>query len=250
MGGDPGNMSRLSEPAWGARRYGGERHARPVRVSETRRRSGPAPKPDAAARIALVDRIANGKSSVGIDVSQFKINPGREDAPSAQAMFATGQRLREQYLGYMKDLAATDAGFRLLSDLDKSAHKTVIKFDFKGSDNHTRSDGTGGATNGKGEAPTIIMNPNQLTFQDLKGHSDAPWMSERPKYGFYHELVHAWHISRGTQATGLTGETRNAEWQAVGFGKYADKDVNENAIRRAMGKAERPDYNGYAPPRP
>lgn len=250
MSTDPGPMALLSLAfaPLGARLT---RRARPpVRVAEAKGRAGskaPAP-PDPAAVKALIDRIETGKSSVSIDLAYFKVTPGREDSESGKALIARGQSLRKEYLGYMKELAATPLGFKLLSDLDGSKHKTVLQFDLKSGDNHTKSAGVD-ATNKKGEAATIIMNPNHTYFDDNQGRRDLPWMTERQKYGYYHELVHAWRITNGTQATGRGPHgVRNAEWQATGLGPYASEPVSDNAVRRAMGKAERPEYNGHPYP--
>jgi hypothetical protein len=241
MGGDPGNLGRLSEPAFGSVRH--ERHARPVRVSETRRSTpGRTPsktpaQPTAADRAALVNRMMARMS-----FKYFEIGKGREHSEEAQKLYARGEKIKVEYEGYLKDLAATPVGYRLLSDLDKSKHQTAIEFDLR-KDSSTTSEGA---------APTITLNPTKTHFPDSKGLTDAPWTSERPKYGFYHELVHAWHTVNGTTAGGtrVDPDTANYEWQAVGLGPYASNEISENAIRRAMGKAERPEYGGKTYPKP
>lgn len=250
MGGDPGNLGRLSEPAFGSIRY--EHRARPVRVSDTPRRStpgnspgkapGPAPAtPTAADRAELVKRMMARMS-----FDYFKIAPGREDSKPAQELYKRGQDIKVEYEGYLKELAATPVGYRLLSDLDKSKHQTVIKFDLT-RDSFTESKGMGAISGGA--PPTVTLNPTKQSFPDRQG-TGAPWTTERPKYGFYHELVHAWHTTNGTVATGRTADTDNNEWQAVGLGPYAKNEVSENAIRRALGKAERPEYGMVAYPKP
>lgn len=244
MGGDPGHLGRLNGLGWPPL---GGRRAKPVRVSETKRpasartRALPAPSPGAQA--ALVDRILKGQSKVGIDVSSFTPNPAVKDTDIGRERLATGARFKAQYEGYLKELAATPVGFKLLSDLDQSKHKTTIVFDLKGKNQTSNPNGIDATDKKKGDAPTITMNPSLKFFDDNKGRRDQPWMSEREKYGFYHELVHAWHITRGTQATGSHKGVDNSEWQATGYGPHADRDVNENAIRRAFKKAERPSYN-------
>jgi hypothetical protein len=37
-------------------------------------------------------------------------------------------------------------------------------------------------------------------------------------------------------------DTRNSEWQATGLGPWAKDPISDNAIRRQMNKAERPEY--------
>lgn len=245
MGGDPGPLARLNGPGWVPL---GGRRPRPTRVAEGKRspsaKTPPLRAPSQAAQAALVDRILKGQSKVGIDVSSFTPNPAVADTDSGRERLATGARFKAQYEGYLKELAATPVGFKLLSDLDKSKHKTTIVFDLKANGNHTSNpNGMDAVDKKKGDAPTILMNPTLTHFDDNKGRRDQPWMSEREKYGFYHELVHAWHITRGTQATGSHKGVSMSEWQATGYGPHADRDLNENAIRKAFGKAERPTYN-------
>jgi Effector protein len=245
VGGDPGQLARLEGPAWVPL---GGRRPRPTRVSEAKRppsaKTPPLPTPSPAAQAALVDRILKGQSKIGIDVSSFTPNPAVADTDIGRERKATGDRFKAQYEGYLKELAATPVGFKLLSELDQSKHKTTIVFDLTDKGNHTSNpNGIDAADKKKGDAPTIQMNPNVTHFNDNKGRTDQPWMSEREKYGFYHELVHAWHITRGTQATGSHNGVSNSEWQATGFGPHADPQVNENAIRKAFGKAVRPTYN-------
>lgn len=83
------------------------------------------------------------------------------------------------------------------------------------------------------------MNPALTSFK-LPGEKEQPWMTERVRYGMYHELVHAWHGVHGTIARGDHNRELNAEWQAVGLGQWASAPISENAIRRQMGKEERP----------
>ena len=235
--GDPGDLNRLNDPAWLARVAGSGfvRKRPPVRVADVETKQ---PAKNEAARKELMARITAGTSKIGFDLSQFKVAPARANEPSAKDLVATGQALHKQYLAFLEDLSKTPAGFQLLSDLEKSGFKTQIAFDFKG-DNRTINQGTG-AWDGKGADPTIMMNPNLKSFAE--GRPEQPWMTERQKYGFYHELVHAWHVSRGTMATGRHNDTRNSEWQVVGLGPYAKNPISENVIRSQMGKAPRPEY--------
>jgi NleD-like pathogen effector protein (putative zinc metallopeptidase) len=252
MGGDPGSLGRLTEPAFGSTRY--EHRARPVRVSDTPRRSTPgrtpakAPPPPVKATPAEREALAL-RMAARMSFDYFKIGEGREDSKPAQDLYRRGQDIKVEYEGYLKDLAKTDVGYRLLSDLDKSKYQTAIQFSLV-VDSKTTSQGTGTASGGA--APTITLNPTKTHFPDSKGKTDAPWSSERPKYGFYHELVHAWHTVNGTTSTKarVDPDTADYEWQAVGLGPYAGNDISENAIRRAMGKAERPEYGGKAYPKP
>jgi hypothetical protein len=245
VGGDPGHIARLSPPDWPPLARRARREVRVAQAKRTTPAKIPAlPAPTPAAQAALLDRIAKGTSKVAIDVSSFTPSPAVKDSEAGRERLATGAAFEKQYLAYLKELAATPVGFKLLSDLDQAKHKTTIVFDLKAAGNQTTNpDAQAATTKGKGDAPTVTMNPSKKNFDDNQGRRDLPWMTEREKYGFYHELVHAWHITRGTQATGSHNGVANSEWQAVGFGKHADAQVNENAIRRAFGKAERPTYN-------
>jgi hypothetical protein len=158
----------------------------------------------------------------------------------------TKERLRRETMGYLNDLAHTEAGFKLLSDLDasplttslRSSRQTYNWTDFAPdvAKTYARPDGTPGP----GAAPRIAMNPTLTSFA-LPGEQEQPWMTERVRYGLYHELVHAWHGTRGTIAPGQHKGQWNAEWQAIGLGPWANDPVSENAIRRQMGKELRPE---------
>jgi hypothetical protein len=160
------------------------------------------------------------------------------------------EELRRQSMRYLDDLAHTDAGFRLLSDLDQASHDVYIGR-WQGPRNETNlSDkdlanaylGVDGKP-GSGGSVAIRMNP-QLTTYALSPETEKPWMTERVQYGLYHELVHAWHATRGTLARDDHNGRPKAEFQAAGLGPWASEQVSENAIRRQMGKAERPDIDG------
>jgi hypothetical protein len=246
VGGDPGAFKALTRPSWPD--FGGRRGAsRQVRVAQAAKRAAktkPLPVPTAQAQAALLDKIAKGQSNLRIDISKWTPNPAVKDTDTGREVLATGAKFQAQYMGYLKELAATPVGFKLMTELDQAKHKTTIVFDLKQLNNHTTSPVAANAVDKtKGDTPTILMNPNLTTFQDLTGRRDVPWMTEREKYGFYHEMVHAWHVSHGTQATGSHQGVDNSEWQATGFGPKADPQISDNAIRRAFGKAERPHYN-------
>jgi hypothetical protein len=52
--------------------------------------------------------------------------------------------------------------------------------------------------------------------------------------------------SRPTGPAGPHG-VRNSEWQVAGLGPYEKEPVSDNAVRRALKKDERPEYNGHPP---
>lgn len=175
----------------------------------------------------LMDRIASGRSGIAF-------------APNASKEF------RDARMADLRELAQTPAGFKMMSDLDASRFKTTIE---RGTgegnsgqlampDSYLKPDGTPG----KGFGITIKINPDVPTF-DWPGET-KPWMTERPKYGLYHEMVHAWHSVHGTAAPGKHQDEDNVEWQATGFGPYASASVSDNIIREQMGKEKRPGYKG------
>jgi hypothetical protein len=51
----------------------------------------------------------------------------------------------------------------------------------------------------------------------------------------FHELVHAFHIERGTLARGKLAENWNAEHQAIGIGEFAWEAVSENRYLENFG---------------
>jgi NleD-like pathogen effector protein (putative zinc metallopeptidase) len=176
----------------------------------------------------LLDRIATGRSQLTF-------------APTSMPAF------RDRRMEDLKELAQTPAGFKLLSDLDASPFKTTLvrgTADSNGAqlampNSYLKPDGTPGP----GFGATVRINPVVTTYAD-PGQKEEPWMTERQKYGFYHELVHAWHSVNGTSAPGDHQGVYNTEWQATGFGPYASAVVSDNIIRQQMGKGERPHYSG------
>lgn len=196
---------------------------------------------------ALLGRIESGRSKI-------RVFPGWND-PAFNAPRADWkehqEKLKKESMRYFEDLARTEVGFKLLSDLDASPHTfEIISWDGPNNDTtfsernfrdaYIRPDGTPG----KGDRATIKINASLTTFADVaKGETEQPWMSERVKYGLYHELVHAWHGSRGTLARDDHNKVPNAEWQAVGLGPFASEPITENAIRQQVGKELRPEVN-------
>lgn len=194
--------------------------------------------------VALLERIDSGRSKI-------RVYPGWNDpAFGPRTDWKEHQeKLKKESMRIFEDLARTEVGFKLLSDLDASPHTfeivpwggprnetTFSERNFR--EAYTRPDGTPG----KGDRATIKINGALSSFAE--GRPEQPWMTERVKYGLYHELVHAWHGSRGTVARGDHNRVPNAEWQAVGLGPFASAPITENAIRQQMGKAHRPEADG------
>jgi hypothetical protein len=207
---------------------------------------------------ALIDKIASGKSQLSIDTS-----PIAQGSPQGGVVGAIdraeGERFKKQQLEYLKELARTEVGLKLLTDLDASPLKTTIQPGSAGANETSYADrdaasyqDAANTVKGPGSAVTIGMNPHLTSYQD-PGEAEQPWMTERQKYGLYHELVHAWHAVNGTRAQGehdgtdvrdgSTRSLRNAEFQAMGMGPWHDQPVSEVTIRQQMGKPARPHYD-------
>jgi len=207
---------------------------------------------------ALIERITSGKSQLTIDTSS--IAQGSPQVGVVGAIDAAeGERFKKQQIEYLKELAKTEVGLKLLSDLDASPFKTTIQPGTGGSNETSYADRAAASyqdaantVKGAGSAVTISMNPHIDSYAD-PGEAEAPWMTERQKYGLYHELVHAWHAVQGQRADGehngtdvrdgSTRSLRNAEFQAMGMGPWHDQPVSEVTIRAQMGKPARPHYD-------
>jgi len=213
-------------------------------------------------------RIEAGQSQVKFDDSGFfkdaKGNPiSLKDQPVEylKAMNRADD-FREQYMGHLAELVKTPAGLQLLEQLDHSKHSTTIALS---DNNHVDAadwknahvDKRGRA--GKGSDTVVGIDPAATTWpaRDETCNSDhvEPWTQDRSRFGFYHELVHAYFYNRGEGAigghnhsacAGMQWNIPNWEWQAVGLGPYARNDVSENTIRQQMGAPLRPSYGGTA----
>jgi hypothetical protein len=214
--------------------------------------------------VHIYQRIESGESSVSFDLSNFfKQEDGSNLSPTDPLAYAKAgadaAKFRQQYLGYIRELVKTPAGLQLLTRLDSSKHKTTIAHntagnfadDRPGDDGYIKPDGTLGA----GTDVTVRVAPNQTEWDgETCDQGFRPWMKDRPKWGFYHELVHAYHFNRGdTEPDGhnhaacvkdFGWEIGKKEFQAVGLGPYAANAVTENAIRAQMGVPLRTTYSG------
>lgn len=197
--------------------------------------------------LGVMSGIESGKSQISIDTSNFTagIDPLAEPEKYAQAV-KDAQAFQDQYTDYMKDLVKTPTGLTMLEELHSSKHKTKIE---KGNTNETRNDTLADSllnddkSRNVGTGSTVVVDPNLVSYKD-PGQAEEDWMTERQRYGFYHELVHAYHDSRGETAKGSHNGIQNWEWQVMGMGDFSGEAVSDNAIRRDMGKQERPNYGG------
>ena len=225
--------------------------------------------------VGVYSNIDSGKSSLTIDTSNFMKDAEGNDLSLLsdpvgymEALAAAGE-FRQHYMGYIQDLVKTPAGLQLLETLDQSKHKTRIFHNEGGNyaaadDRESTSIRPDGKHN-KGSGSIVGVDPNDLLWSRQENCSKdpaqrwQPWMRDRPKFAFYHELVHAYHNVRGDAAQGggsfaqcTEGRTEigNWEFQAAGIGPYRGEAVSENAIRAQMGAAERPTYGGAVPGSP
>jgi hypothetical protein len=197
---------------------------------------------------ALLHRIDSGTSSISFGTGWNDPRPLGAPRGNAQAEKKYAEQLKQQARQLLSDLAHTEAGFKLLSDLDASSFRLHVQ-SWSGDKNDTSFTARNLADAyelngrpGKGSGATISINASLTTFAG-PGEVERPWMTERVKYGFYHELVHAWHGIHGMVARGDHRGQPKAEFQAVGLGTWAKEPITENAIRKQMGKEARPDVN-------
>lgn len=200
-----------------------------------------------ARMLSVIDGISAGTSSISIDTANFMSgkDPVEDPVGHAHAMQAA-QEFRDQYMGYMTDLVKVPTGLTMLEELSGSKHKTKIE---KGRINRTLDEHPENAlvnddgTRNVGTGSTVQVNPDLVSFKD-PGVMEEDWMTERQRYGFYHELVHAYHDGRGDTAKGSHKRVPNYEWQTVGLGNFQGEAISDNTIRGEFGKQLRPDYSG------
>jgi hypothetical protein len=220
-------------------------------------------------RAGIMERVGSGASQLTIDTSNFTEGIDPEKDPKAyQEALKKGEAFRKQHMDYLRDAVKTPTGLTMLEELDASKHKTTIVRTTGRNNCETKPPGAGelvpvldadgkqiGTKPGPGGDTVVHINPDDKSYFDpARERKEEPWQTERPRYGFYHELVHAYHETRGDAAPGsmYPGGPSRSEPQAVGKAKadaktyaaggYPDEAVSDNAIRRDMGKKERPEY--------
>ena len=208
--------------------------------------------------------IDSGRSSLQIDTSNFfKTEEGKDisllsDPVAYMAAVQNAATFRGQYMGYMQDLVKTPAGLQLLEQLDSSKHATTIRH---GNTNSALAEDTSQAylqpdgSRGTGSKTDVYADPSALLWDgEMCQQGEKPWMADRPRFGFYHELVHAYHNNRGDAVQGGHGHAQcvtdlawplmQTEFQTVGLGPWKGAAVSENAIRAQMGAPLRETYSG------
>jgi hypothetical protein len=178
--------------------------------------SGAVRKSDYQRMVTVYGNIASGRSSVQFDMSSFFESEDGKDLslltnPVAYlAAMAGANEFKQQYMGYLQELVRTPAGLQLLETLDSSKYKTRIQHGEGG--NATNADVTEDAYVGadgafaKGTGSKIWVDPRATEWDaETCTQGRQPWMKDRPRWGFYHELVHAYHNSRGDAVTSPRG---------------------------------------------
>jgi Effector protein len=185
-----------------------------------------------------------------LSISWWWLEPRRPaSSKEIQAANAHRQALEKETRRMLDELAHTEAGFKLLTDLVNAYPRWVTVANGNRPRNNTDIDGDLQHAYAKpdgspstGTNAIIEINPTLTTYA-VGGEKELPWMTERVQFGLYHELIHAWHIQHGTLARGDHNGVDNAEWQAVGLGPYASSPITENKIREQLGKDIRPDVD-------
>ncbi|MFO0572392.1 MAG: M91 family zinc metallopeptidase [Polyangia bacterium] len=204
-------------------------------------------------RIEVYSEIAHGTSQISVDTSNFMVGAdGKPLDPKSKEYAeakAKADAFRAQTMGNLGELLRTDHGYDFMSDLGSAKHHTRIQHGTALS-NETGYEGDTAARflgddkkPGAGCDAVISINPDLKTFAG-PGEKEDPWMTERPKYGLYHEMIHAYHAVHGDTVKGKHNGINEREFQAAGLGPYAKEKFSENSIRKAMGKEERPHYSG------
>lgn len=220
---------------------------------------------------AVYGNIASGESSLRFDTANFFQNDDgtpksllADPLGYAKAALDAGA-FKVQYMEYVQDLVKTPAGLKMLEQLDHSKFETIISQNSAGDGNNTKPDNSDNSAYdrvtglpSKGTASKIEVDPTATVWDGECGNE--PWMADRPRFGFYHELVHAYHNTRG-DAESWGGHLRagcdphvdedpvawpigNVEWHTAGLGPWANESVSENSIRGQMGVPLRPTYSG------
>lgn len=214
--------------------------------------------------VRIFERIDSGESSVQFDLSNFFGDDGGSplvltDGMAFAKVAAEAAKFKQQYMGYIRELVKTPAGLQLLTRLDGSIHKTTIKHSTSRNEVDPKNNDAGHLSPEGGPGPgtdvTVFAAPHLTEWTgEMCLRGKQPWMKDRPKFAFYHELVHAYYFNRGESE--LEGHSHaqcvrhyphrlaKEEFQAVGLGPYAANAVSENAIRAQIGVPLRPTYSG------
>ncbi len=171
-------------------------------------------------REAMMQRITDGKSKLAVT--------GSDD-------------FKKKTLDSIEKLSKTPTGYKLLKGLDGASKSTTIVETSGGNTENAASwnDGLYDTTNrkaGPGSNASVEFNPDR---DKLNGED---WQTRDPAIGLGHELIHAYHDTRGTTDGRVSVEYQGPqkkkhaapgyELQAVGLGEHANETVSENKLRR------------------
>jgi hypothetical protein len=125
---------------------------------------------------------------------------------------------------FIDPMLQQELGRNLLVNLNQGNYGVSIswrngKFGFNGTIPLERQD----AISGKGSPSVIFLDEEGTDLQHL------PTIKDHPDVLLFHELLHAWHIQRGT----MVDDENEMERRVIGIGKYTNAKGTENAYRDA-----------------
>ncbi len=159
---------------------------------------------------------------------------------------------RDAIMANLDDLYERPRGRELLHEIQNNSQTTGNQISISSTAGGNSVDNTFNWTNartpGVGDSSTVRFNPNSTAI----GGQPRP-----PAIGLAHELIHSYHIARGTFASGssvgaISGvTTQNFEHQALGLGTYSNDRLTDNRLREERGLSLRhshvsPDVNDFA----
>jgi len=144
---------------------------------------------------------------------------------------AMDQKKRDQFIKRFVDpMSKHKVAQDLLAAILKGNHLVRIawgngKFGFNGTIAMDRKEALGGG----GSDATIFID------QEARDLTPFQTIRENPDVGLFHELLHAWHIQRGTSID----DEEEMERRVIGIGKYTKAKGTENDYREARGLPRR-----------
>ena len=130
-------------------------------------------------------------------------------------------------LGAIGQIASSENGEALMKALHDTHQRVTIVETDKGNAVSELSP--------EGERVTVFFNPKR----EATGQGGEEWESRPPALGLAHVLIRAEQMLRGAVKTSSTGESRDADLEAVGLEPQTSYPFSENKIRE-----------GWKPPQP
>src|SRR5262249_20532197 len=162
----------------------------------------------------------------------------KQDGRLSMSFRATGAMPDDKKAKFIKrfidPMLKQELGRNLLVNLNQGNHKVSIawrngKFGFNGTIPLDRQEALGG----KGSPAVIFLDEEASDLQRL------PTLHDYPDILLFHELLHAWHIQRGT----MVDDENEMERRVIGIGKYMDAKGTENDYRDAKNVQRRCCWN-------